>query len=78
MWKHEYLKNKQQEETKRKIEEFDYTQLVGYSLGNKQINRVVDVGSHLHLFFDDGTDDYSYAKKDIYQWIQHKHKEASK
>ena len=75
-WRSEYLDQKEKEEAKKKIEEFDYTQLVGYSLGNKQINRVVDVGSHLHLFFDDGTDDYGYAKKDLYLWIHQKQKSA--
>ena len=74
-WKRAYLKNKRQEEEKRKIEEFDYTQLMGMRLGDRIINRVVDTGSMLHLFFDDGTDALNY-KQDLYQWIHQKHKEA--
>jgi len=77
-WRSEYLDQKEKEEAKQKIEEFDYTQLVGHSLGNKQINRVVDIGSHLHLFFDDGTDDYGYAKKDLYLWIHQKSQQKQK
>ena len=77
-WRSEYLDQKEKEEAKKKIEEFDYTQLVGHSLGNKQINRVVDIGSHLHLFFDDGTDDYGYAKKDLYLWIHQKSQQKQK
>ena len=75
VWKQEYLKNKQQEEEKQQIEEYDYTQLVGMQLGDRTINRVVDTGSMLHLFFDDGTDALNY-KQDLYQWIHQKHKEA--
>ncbi len=74
-WKQEYLQNKRQEEEKRQIEEYDYMQLVGMRLGDRIINRVVDTGSMLHLFFDDGTDALNY-KQDLYQWIHQKHKEA--
>ena len=74
-WKRAYLKNKRQEEAKRKIEEFDYAQLMGMRLGGRIINRVVDTGSMLHLFFDDGTDALNY-KQDLYQWIHQKHNEA--
>ena len=77
-WRSEYLDRKEKEEAKQKIEEFDYTQLVGHSLGNRQINRVVDIGSHLHLFFDDGTDDYGYTKKDLYLWIHQKSQQKQK
>ncbi len=77
-WRSEYLDQKEKEEAKKKIEEFDYTQLVGHSLGNRQINRVVDIGSHLHLFFDDGTDDYGYTKKDLYLWIHQKSQQKQK
>ena len=74
-WKQEYLQNKRQEEERRQIEEYDYTQLVGMRLGDRIINRVVDTGSMLHLFFNDGTDALNY-KQDLYEWIHQKHKEA--
>jgi len=74
-WEREYLKNKRQKEAKREIEEYDYTQLVGMRLGDRKIDRIVDTGSMLHLFFDDGSDALNY-KQDLYQWVHQKHKEA--
>ncbi len=71
-WEREYLKNKRHEEVIREIEEFDYMQLVGMKLGDKKIERVVDTGSYLHLYFTDGTDSYDYAKKDIYALVHQK------
>ncbi len=75
-WRSAYLEKHQKEEYEKRINSYDYTQLAGMKLGEKTIIRVVDTGSNLHLFFDDGTDDYNYAKRDIYQWIQQKYKEA--
>ena len=75
-WKSTYLEKHQKEEYEKRINSYDYTQLSGMKLGERIIVRVLDIGSNLHLFFDDGTDDYNYAKRDIYQWIQQKHKET--
>jgi DNA-binding PadR family transcriptional regulator len=75
-WRSAYLEKYQKEEYEKRINSYDYTQLAGMKLGERTIIRVVDTGSNLHLFFDDGTDDYNYIKRDIYQWIQQKHKEA--
>ncbi len=76
VWRSAYLEKHQKEEYEKRINSYDYTQLAGMKLGEKTIIRVVDTGSNLHLFFDDGTDDYNYVKRDIYQWIQQKYKEA--
>ena len=71
-WKRSYLEKLQKEEYKKRINIYDYMQLVGMKLGDKKIERVVDIGSHLHLFFEDGTDGYNYTKKDLYAWIHQK------
>jgi hypothetical protein len=71
-WKSSYLEKLQKEEYEKRINTYDYTQLIGIRLGDKKIKNVVDTGSYLHLFFEDGTDDSNYAKKDIYAWIYQK------
>jgi len=71
-WKRSYLEKLQKEENEKRINIYDYMQLVGMKLGDKKIERVVDIGSHLHLFFEDGTDGYNYTKKDLYAWIHQK------
>jgi hypothetical protein len=66
------LKNKEQ----RKIDTFDYNLLVGMSINNRVIERTINAGSTIHLFFDDGTDDYSQSKKSLYDWYQLKQEET--
>jgi len=73
-WKSSYLEKLQKEEYEKRINTYDYMQLIGMRLGDKKIKNVVDTGSYLHLFFDDGTDDSNYAKKNIYTWIHKKRK----
>jgi len=67
------LKNEEQ----RKIDTFDYNLLVGMSINNRVIERTVDAGSTIHLFFDDGTYDYSQSKKSLYDWYQLKQEETA-
>ncbi|MDD2399629.1 MAG: DUF4373 domain-containing protein [Sulfurovum sp.] len=76
-WEQEKMEKDLLLEEKNKIDTFDYSLLIGLQIGEKNIIRVVDAGSSIHLFFDDGTDDYNYKKKDLYEWYQSKKQEET-
>ena len=76
-WKQEQIEKAKIEEDKNRIDAFDYNLLVGLSLGDRTIKRIVDAGSTIHLFFEDGTDDYSQSKKSLYEWYQLKLEETA-
>ena len=69
-WYQKQIEKDLKEEELGKIDAFDYNLLVGLSLGDKTIKQIVDAGSTIHLFFEDGTDDYSQSKKSLYDWYQ--------
>ncbi len=76
-WKQAKIEKAKIEEDKNRIDAFDYNLLVGLSIGEKTIERILDAGSTIHLFFEDGTDDYSQAKKSLYDWYQLKLEETA-
>ncbi|MBN2768442.1 MAG: phage replisome organizer N-terminal domain-containing protein [Campylobacterales bacterium] len=76
-WKQKKIEKALLDEEKKKIDTFDYSLLIGLTISEKTIIRVVDAGSSIHLFFDDGTDDYNYKKKDLYEWYQSKKQEET-
>ncbi|MBA1421156.1 MAG: hypothetical protein FAF03_10000 [Epsilonproteobacteria bacterium] len=76
-WKQEQIEKAKVEEDKNRIDTFDYSLLIGLSIGEKTIERIVDAGSTIHLFFEDGTDDYSQSKKSLYDWYQLKLEETA-
>lgn len=69
-WYQAQIEKDLREEKQKKINTFDYTLLVGMRIGNKVIKRITDAGSTIHLFFEDGTDDYTQPKQDLYEWYQ--------
>jgi hypothetical protein len=69
-WYQKQIEKDLKEEEQKKIDTFDYNLLIGMHIGNKVIERITDAGSTIHLFFDDGTDDYSLSKKYLYDWYQ--------
>ncbi|GEM_PF-6122174 len=76
-WYQQQIEQDLKDEEQKKIDTFDYNLLVGLSLGEKTIKQIVDAGSTIHLFFDDGTDDYSQSKKSLYDWYQLKLEETA-
>jgi hypothetical protein len=69
-WYQKQIEKDLKEEEQKKIDTFDYNLLIGMHIGNKVIERITDAGSTIHLFFNDGTDDYSLSKKYLYDWYQ--------
>ena len=74
-WKKEQINKDLIEAEKMEIDNFDCSLLVGLCIGSKVITKTIDAGSTIHLFYDDGTDDYTLSKKYLYEWYQSKQEE---
>ena len=71
-WKDEKIQLDITHHEKQKIELFDYSLLVGMTLGNNEILRVateIDLTT-VHITYSDGTDNPTMLKKHIYEWYQ--------
>jgi len=57
-------------EKKSQIANFDYDLIIGSKINGKVVIKVIPVDDSIHLYFDDGTDNYNFKKEDIYQSYQ--------
>ena len=75
-WKDKKMQSHIKYQAKEKIEQFNYSLLVGMVIGDKKILRVsTDRGSStVHINYSNGTDDPTIPKIDIYEWY-HSNKE---